>query len=284
MQFDYFLSHEAEQFTFYRIPKVLITEPQFKVMSADAKLLYGLLLDRMSLSQKNSWFDEQNRVYINYTVVEVIEDMSCGRQKAIKLLDELEYEVGLIERRRPGQGRPNRIYVKKFTINKGESVEGNPVGSSYSKKFERNTSESIKHKKQEVRNSKRNKNNKIKTDLSETDTDTARADTADAVDEQLRSEFNQFIAAYPPVPFNEEDAWREFKRSCIPIEDLMNALASWKESSQWKEEGGRYIPSPRKFLRDGYCSTKFRLAEAHDNEPSTPLPSTVCKRSAKSSP
>lgn len=53
MQFDYFYGNEAEQFTFYRIPKVLVSSPQFKKVSDSAKLLYGLMLDRMSLSVRS---------------------------------------------------------------------------------------------------------------------------------------------------------------------------------------------------------------------------------------
>ena len=89
MIFEYFYGSESEQFTFYRIPKILFKNEQFKQISCEAKVLYGLMLDRMSLSVKNKWFDEENRVYIIYTVDEIIEDIGCARQKAAKLLDEL---------------------------------------------------------------------------------------------------------------------------------------------------------------------------------------------------
>lgn len=88
--FEYFYGTEAEHFIFFRIPKVLITDSRFKVMSTDSKLLYGLMLDRMGLSNRNGWVDEHNRVYIIYTMEEIIEDMGCARQKAAKLLDELD--------------------------------------------------------------------------------------------------------------------------------------------------------------------------------------------------
>ena len=73
MQFDYFYGSQADQFSFYRIPKVLFTDPQFKPLSTDAKVLYGILLDRMSLSVKNHWLDEQSRVYIIFTTEEIME-------------------------------------------------------------------------------------------------------------------------------------------------------------------------------------------------------------------
>ena len=111
--FDYFYGAESEQFTFFRIPKILIKDKRFEGLTNDAKLLYGLLLDRMSLSRKNEWFDSENRAYIIYTVEEVMEDMNCANGKASKLLISLE-QIGLIERRKPGLGRPAITYVKNF--------------------------------------------------------------------------------------------------------------------------------------------------------------------------
>lgn len=114
---DYFYGDEAEQFQFFRIPRQLITNPRFKHISTDAKLLYGMLLDRMSLSAKNDWYDDDGRVYIYYTFEEICVDMNCGRDKAMKLLAELDTGkgIGLIERIRQGQGKPTKLYVKRFT-------------------------------------------------------------------------------------------------------------------------------------------------------------------------
>lgn len=116
MQFDYFYGNEAEQFTFYRIPKILITSPHFKKISDSAKLLYGLMLDRMSLSIRNGWLDDDNRAYIFFTTNDVMEQMCCGTEKATKMLTELDSEKGirLIERVKQGQGKPAIIYLKKF--------------------------------------------------------------------------------------------------------------------------------------------------------------------------
>ena len=114
---DYFYGDESEQFVFFKIPRQLITDPKFKHVSTDAKLLYGMLLDRMSLSAKHGWYDDTGRVYIYYTVDEICRDMVCGRDKAMKLLAELDDKkgIGLIERVRQGLGRPSKIYVKRFT-------------------------------------------------------------------------------------------------------------------------------------------------------------------------
>lgn len=115
--FDYYYGDESSQFSFYRIPRELVTGDRFKKLSTDAKLLYGLLLDRMGLSAKNGWYDENGRVFIYYTLGEIQEDLSCGHEKAVKLLSELDSGkgFGLIERVKQGQGRPTKIFVKRFT-------------------------------------------------------------------------------------------------------------------------------------------------------------------------
>ena len=120
MQFNYYYGGQAEMFSFFRVPRILFTAPEFKGLSNDAKLLYGLMLDRMSLSASNGWFDSQGRVYIYFTMNEVMEVLNCGHEKAIKLLAELDTKkgIGLIERVKQGQGRPTIIYVKQFTDTK----------------------------------------------------------------------------------------------------------------------------------------------------------------------
>ena len=127
--FDYFYGAQAEQFAFYRVPKVLFTNDRFKYLSAEAKTLYGILLDRVPLSAKNGWIDEQGRVYIICTIEEIMADMNCGNKKAIQLLSDLEEKVGLIERKRQGLGKPNLIYVKNFiSVDSPEAVHaGGPL-------------------------------------------------------------------------------------------------------------------------------------------------------------
>ena len=116
--FEYFHGMEAEQYSFYRVPKVLFTAECFRSLSCEAKVLYGLMLDRMSLSLRNRWFDEKDRVYIIFTVEEIAELLNCGTQKAVKLIKELDtsHGIGLIEKKRLGLGRPNVIYVKNFMV------------------------------------------------------------------------------------------------------------------------------------------------------------------------
>lgn len=116
---SYFYGNMVEQFMFYRIPKLLFTDPRFSIITTDAKLLYGLMLDRMSLSAQNKWLDDEGRVYIYFSVEDICCLLSCGRDKALKLLAELDMPkgIGLIERKIRGQGKPTVIYVKDFSSN-----------------------------------------------------------------------------------------------------------------------------------------------------------------------
>ena len=123
MTLDYFYGQAGELFSFYRIPKALFQEPRFQSLSTDAKTLYGILLDRMSLSVRNEWFDKKGRVFIIFTIEDVKRTLRCADNKATRLLRELE-EFGLIERKHRGQGKPCLVYVKNFSAESSkESVK-----------------------------------------------------------------------------------------------------------------------------------------------------------------
>ena len=176
MQFDYFYGSEAEQFTFYRIPKILITSQFFKKVSDSAKLLYGLMLDRMSLSIRNGWLDDDNRAYIFFTTNDVMEQMCCGTEKATKMLAELDSEkgIGLIERVKQGQGRPAIIYLKKFyDIEDKDTTSQSSTSKNENQAFEESKNKTFENRKSglseieslEFRKSKCNYNNINNTDI-----------------------------------------------------------------------------------------------------------------------
>ena len=153
MQFDYFYEEQSESYTFYRTPKVFFTDERFKELSAEAKILYGILLDRVSLSKKNKWLDERGRIFVYMKISSIEEAIGRCHQKSCKLLAELE-DFGLIERRRQGQGKPTRIYVKNFV-----------VCDSYLQKYEPHTSGGMPDKLQEVCESYTNNTEKNNTDF-----------------------------------------------------------------------------------------------------------------------
>ena len=127
MKFNYYYGSEADQFSFIRIPKIMLIDKVFQTLSMAAKVLYGVLLDRMSLSMKNGWLDEEKRVYIIYQIGEIQEDLGFTKKKAMDLLAELE-EFGLLEKKRRGHGLPNILYVKSFMTEK--ETRGSETGTS----------------------------------------------------------------------------------------------------------------------------------------------------------
>ena len=180
MQFDYFYGSEAEQFTFYRIPKILITSQFFKKVSDSAKLLYGLMLDRMSLSIRNGWLDDDNRAYIFFTTNDVMEQMCCGTEKATKMLAELDSEkgIGLIERVKQGQGRPAIIYLKKFyDLEDKDTTSQSSTSKNENQAFEESKNKTFENRKtrlseiesQEFRKSKNKTFENRKSRVSETE-------------------------------------------------------------------------------------------------------------------
>ena len=179
--YDYFYGAESEQFSFYRIPKVLFTEERFKSVSAEAKVLYSFLLDRMSLSAKNGWQDKENRVYIIFTIEDIMEAMGCADQKAGKLLHELESKCRLIERKRQGLGKPNLIYVKNFVT---------PSESRFLNR-ENHDSGEVKITDQEPLKSRSNNTEYNNTDFSDTDPFPFTSFREDHGRETKRSDANQ---------------------------------------------------------------------------------------------
>lgn len=181
-EFDYYYGVEAEQFTFVRVPKVLFTDKEhFGGLSNEAKLLYGLLLERMSLSRKNNWIDKHNRVYIIFPVEEIEESLNVGHEKALNLLKELDdqYGIGLVKKKRRGLGLPPILYVKNFIVKGEQNTDLVPtsrstenvfqeVGKTDFKKYENQTSANPKNRLLEVRKSDSNNIDINNTDMSYT--------------------------------------------------------------------------------------------------------------------
>lgn len=158
MVFDYFYEEQSESYSFYRIPKMLFTEEIFEALSTDAKVLYGLLLNRISLSRENGWMDDAGRVYVYYTIKSVKKSMRCANTKACGLLRELD-EFGLIERKKQGLGKPTIIYVKDFTRFRKAELLGSDKQNSvilHTGTLDNRKSESNKTEKNKTESSKTN--------------------------------------------------------------------------------------------------------------------------------
>lgn len=177
INFNYYYGRESEQFSFFRVPKVLFTDPSFKNLSSDAKILYGILLDRMELSMKNGWVDKHNRIFIYFTIESIMETMNWGKGKAVKTLSELDNikGIGLVEKKRQGQGKPTKIYVKNFIVENIKNTSRSPktelleVQKSNFKNSKNQTSRSPKIELLEVQKSDCNDTDTSNTDINDTE-------------------------------------------------------------------------------------------------------------------
>ena len=180
IKLSYFYGREADQYSFYRIPKLLFTEEYFKKISVEAKVLYGLMLDRMSLSMKNQWFDAEGRAYIYYSLDDIMDALGCSNKKAISIMKELDTEngIGLIEKKRQGQGKPTMIYLMQFmtqdakkcnNYTSGEKSAISEVKNLHILKCKNVMSRSEEFTHPEVKKLHTNKNNINNTELSDTE-------------------------------------------------------------------------------------------------------------------
>lgn len=222
MKYPYFRGLEADRYSFYRVPKALIKVDLFEKMSGDAKLLYAVLLDRMNLSLKNGWQDENGNAYIICTIDEIMDSIRCARQKAVKLLDELEHEYQLIERRRQGLGKPNLLYVKDLYAGLSESNYW---------KYENQTSGGLKSELPGVW-----KSNGSKTDINNTDSsETGSIDVVAAARSVLQVERDQKDTDIRIV--------RQIKNSLAPSDGEIRFSITAEMGFQWLECKSTFVSS-----------------------------------------
>ncbi|WP_443960651.1 DUF6017 domain-containing protein [Roseburia inulinivorans] len=199
IKLSYFYGKEAEQYSFYKIPKLLFTDDYFKKISVEAKVLYGLMLDRMSLSVKNQWMDEEGRAYIYYSLEDIMDALGCSNKKAISIMKELDIDagIGLIEKKRQGQGKPTMIYLKQFMIQdvqkcrnytSEEKTDVSEVKNLHILKCKNDMSRNEESSCLEVKNIHTNKNNINNTELSNTESNLILSG-----DDRMRYEMDAYV-------------------------------------------------------------------------------------------
>ena len=241
MKFNYYYGSEADQFSFIRIPKIMLIDKVFQTLSMAAKVLYGVLLDRMSLSMKNGWLDEENRVYIIYQIGEIQEDLGFTKKKAMDLLAELE-EFGLLEKKRRGHGLPNILYVKSFMAEKetrGSETGTSEVEQKEDRGPENSTSEPLETESFDSRSAEngtqevpktaplevpksaplRNKTNINKTYRSNTGSNLILSTEEAISDDEMRCDMSKA----PGTPRSRVKAYQEIIRDNIGYDDLLIA-------------------------------------------------------------
>ena len=252
MEFDFYYGLQSQTFSFYRIPKLLFTDSRFSSLSAEAKTLYGILLDRMELSMKNGWFDKQNRVYLFFTVQEIQESLGCGKNKAIQLMKELE-KMGLIERKRQGMGKPSFVYVKNILS----------CPESGSKRFRNQTSGGLENKLQEV-----GKSNPNHTDYSHTDhsqNNQSYPEDSDSEKDDREVDDNAFDA------IRKRDDYRRYFREELGIDELK---AEYPSNADMIEE-------LLELIVDTVCSSRDFIRIGKENLPAEIVRSRMMKLNAE---
>ncbi|SDH30642.1 Replication initiator protein A (RepA) N-terminus [Pseudobutyrivibrio sp. 49] len=179
---------QADLFSFIRIPKLLLTGKRYRKLSCEAKVLYGFLLDRMSLSAENEWFDDEGRVFVYCTISEAAEEViGCGEKKACSVFKELE-EIELIERKRQGLNKPNLIYVLDFS---------EEVSDGHFRNCPNDNSRNVDKSNQELSERQTNNTKFNKTEFSDTESSQVLSNDEGYVDEgrdRTRQDFDNYSA------------------------------------------------------------------------------------------
>ena len=247
--FDYYRGVEAEQYSFYRIPKMLFTDTIFQDLSCEAKVLYGLMLDRMSLSLKNHWMDEEERVYIIFTVNNICDLMNCGTQKAVRLLKELDVKtgIGLIEKKRLGLGKPNVIYVKNFMI-KDEEGEKQQTEQRQSRIVE---IEELQDKRQKFLNDENHNSGIVKME-NQVVSETQLKNSENHNSEKRNSE----------NPLDYESKCQEFGKNQEKIIEQKDSIASGAQFKNSENQNSRVV----KITNQEFSKSQFKNDENHNSE------------------
>ena len=247
--FDYYRGVEAEQYSFYRIPKMLFTDTIFQDLSCEAKVLYGLMLDRMSLSLKNHWMDEEERVYIIFTVNNICDLMNGGTQKAVRLLKELDVKtgIGLIEKKRLGLGKPNVIYVKNFMI-KDEEGEKQQTEQKQSRIVE---IEELQDKRQKFLNDENHNSGMMKME-NQAVSETQLKNSENHNSERKNSE----------NPLDYEAKSKEFGKNQEKIIEQKDSIASGAQFKNSENQNSRVV----KITNQEFSKSQFKNDENHNSE------------------
>ena len=229
MKFNYFYRAQADQFSFIRIPKIMLTDSAFQALSLGAKVLYGVLLDRMNLSMKNSWLDEEKRVYIIYQIGEIQDDLGFSKKKAMDLLTELE-TFGLLQKKRRGHGLPNILYVKNFmteTESRGSDMVTSDLCEPVSRSDESCTQEVTKPALQEVPKPAplKNKTDMNNTYMSNTESNLILSTEKPVRDDAIRRDENLTTDS----PGIRAKIYEQIIRENISYDDLLTAHADDRE-------------------------------------------------------
>jgi Cdc6-like AAA superfamily ATPase len=120
MKLDYHYGKQALQYAMVEIPLLMFIDEVFDPLSIEAKVVYGMLLQRIRLANRNGWRDEEGRLYVIYPLEQMHKDIGLSTRTISTALKQLE-EIGIIDISNRGQGKPKIYYVKNFIYTDDEN-------------------------------------------------------------------------------------------------------------------------------------------------------------------
>lgn len=220
---------------YYQVPVAFFTNPYYRELSNDSKMAYAILKNRLTLSIKNNWLDNDGAVYIFYTWDKLSEVMNISRRKIADTINQLK-EHNLIDVVRQGRGLPAKVYVKKLKPNinasRNDFIESN----------ERDTIDEIKEEKQVKEKSK--------------------------TENKQQEYFSIFWASYPKKVGKgaAEKSWKKIKPTKDLLEKMLNAIETAKQSMQWNKDNGQYIPNPATWLNQKRWEDEIIIDNKYSNK------------------
>lgn len=220
---------------YYQVPVAFFTNPYYKDLSNDSKMAYAILKNRLTLSIKNNWLDNDGAVYIFYTWDKLSEVMNISRRKIADTINQLK-EHNLIDVVRQGRGLPAKVYVKKLKPNTNASR------NDFIESNERDTIDEIKEEKQVKEKSK--------------------------TENKQQEYFSIFWASYPKKVGKgaAEKSWKKIKPTKDLLEKMLNAIETAKQSMQWNKDNGQYIPNPATWLNQKRWEDEIIIDNKYSNK------------------
>lgn len=219
---------------YYQVPVAFFTNPYYRELSNDSKMAYAILKNRLILSIKNNWLDNDGAVYIFYTWDKLSEVMNISRRKIADTINQLK-EHNLIDVVRQGRGLPAKIYVKKLKPNTNAS-RNDFIESNNEQEDE------IKEEKQVKEKSK--------------------------TENKQQEYFSIFWASYPKKVGKgaAEKSWKKIKPTKDLLEKMLNAIETAKQSMQWNKDNGQYIPNPATWLNQKRWEDEIIIDNKYSNK------------------
>ncbi|WP_196602103.1 replication initiator protein A [Pectinatus frisingensis] len=225
---------------YYQIPKSLFSGQSYKGLGLDAKVIYAFLKDRMELSRRNKWIDENGDIYLLFSQEKIADLLDTSVSTISRAFSSLKkYE--LIDIERQGLGLPNKIYIRRILICTDASQTCTDDVSGFAP---------VQGNEPDLNDPDLNEpENKVLTPISPTGDRPVRLTTSSLSNKQ-QDLFNQFWQSYPKKIGKgaAEKAWNKIKPDKDLFEKMLFAIYQAKHSRQWQKDNGQYIPNPSTWL------------------------------------